>query len=69
MGFLEELAGRVEEVASAGGKFADSFVRTAGSTLAGALVFVDREIGYAQRAVKRRSSNTTHERRGSRKRD
>ncbi|HYY48978.1 MAG TPA: hypothetical protein VFA17_09920 [Thermoplasmata archaeon] len=67
MGFFQDLAGRVEEAASAGGKFADAFVRTAGSTLAGALVFVDREIGYAQRAVKRRTSNTTTQRRGSRK--
>ena len=54
MGFLQELAGRVEEVASAGGKFADAFVRTAGATVAGALAFVDREIAYAQAATKKR---------------
>jgi orotate phosphoribosyltransferase len=54
MGFLQEIAGRVEEVAAAGGKFADAFVRTAGATVAGALVFVEREIGYAQRAAKKR---------------
>lgn len=54
MKFLQELAGRVEEVASAGGKFADAFVRTAGATVAGALVFVDREITYARDAAKKR---------------
>lgn len=54
MGFFQELAGRVEEVAAAGAKFADAFVRTAGATFAGALVFVDREIGYAQQAAKKR---------------
>ncbi|MGI0150020.1 MAG: hypothetical protein ACREDF_10890 [Thermoplasmata archaeon] len=54
MGFFQELAGRVEEVASAGAKFADAFVRTAGATVAGALVFVDREIAYAQAAAKKR---------------
>ncbi|HKW43066.1 MAG TPA: hypothetical protein VJP06_02660 [Thermoplasmata archaeon] len=53
MGFLQDLAGRVEEVAAAGGKFADAFVRTAGATVSGALVFMEREIGYAQRAAKR----------------
>lgn len=53
MGFLQELAGRVEEVAAAGGKFADAFVRTAGATVSGALVFMEREIGYAQRAAKK----------------
>ena len=42
MGFLHDVAGRVEEVAAAGGKFADAFVRTAGATVAGALVFVER---------------------------
>ena len=51
MGFLQELAGRVEEVATAGGKFADAFVRTAGATVAGALTFVEKEIGYAKRAA------------------
>ena len=55
MGFLQELAGRVEEVATAGGKFADAFVRTAGATVAGALAFVDREIAYAQQASKKRN--------------
>jgi len=54
MGFLQELAGRVEEVAAAGGKFADAFVRTAGATVSGALVFMEREIGYAQKAAKKR---------------
>ncbi len=53
MGVLHELAGRVEEVAAAGGKFADAFVRTAGATLSGALAFVDREFGYARRAAKK----------------
>jgi orotate phosphoribosyltransferase len=61
MGFFQELAGRVEEVAAAGAKFADAFVRTAGATVAGALVFVDREIGYAQRAAKKRKSPGTEE--------
>jgi len=59
MGFLQELAGRVEEVATAGGKFADAFVRTAGATVAGALAFVDREITYAQQASKKRKSGET----------
>jgi len=54
MGFLQEIAGRVEEVAMAGGKFADAFVRTAGATVAGALVFVEREIEFAQNAAKKR---------------
>ena len=53
MGFIQELSVRVEEVASAGGKFADALVRTAGLTLSRALVFVDREIGYAQRFGKK----------------
>jgi hypothetical protein len=66
MGFLQELAGRVEEAASAGGKFADAFVRTAGATFAGALVFVEKEIGYAQRAVKRRKTEGGSDRRPSR---
>jgi hypothetical protein len=69
MGFLQELAGRVEEVASAGGKFADAFVRTAGATFAGALVFVEREIGYAQKAAKRRKTESPGDRRPSRKED
>jgi len=55
MGFLQELAGRVEEVAVAGGKFADAFVRTAGATVSSALVFMEREIGYAQKAAKKRT--------------
>jgi orotate phosphoribosyltransferase len=63
MGFLQEIAGRVEEVAAAGGKFADAFVRTAGATLSGALVFVDREIGYAQRAAKRNAASKAEGRR------
>jgi hypothetical protein len=63
MGFLQELAGRVEEVAAAGGKFADAFVRTAGATLSGALAFVDREIGYAQRAAKRTADSKPERRR------
>jgi hypothetical protein len=66
MGFLQDLAGRVEEVATAGGKFADAFVRTAGATVAGALVFAEREIGYAQRALKRRKSEGAHGRERSR---
>jgi hypothetical protein len=53
MGILQDLAGRVEEVAVSGGKFADAFVRTAGAAVAGALVFVEKEIGFAQRAAKR----------------
>jgi len=53
MGVLQDLAGRVEEVAVSGGKFADAFVRTAGAAVAGALVFVEKEIGYAQKAAKR----------------
>lgn len=53
MGFFEELAGRVDEAAVAGGKFADSLVRAAGYTISGVLAFVDKEIGYAQKAVKR----------------
>ena len=53
MGLLQDLAGRVEEVAVSGGKFADAFVRTAGAAVAGALIFVEKEIGYAQRAAKR----------------
>ncbi|TLZ95455.1 MAG: hypothetical protein E6J95_02285 [Methanobacteriota archaeon] len=56
MGLLQDLAGRVEEVAVSGGKFADAFVRTAGAAVAGALVFVEKEIGYAQRAAKRPKS-------------
>jgi hypothetical protein len=55
MGFIQELSVRVEEVASAGGKFADALVRTAGLTLSRALVFVDRELGYAQRFGKKSS--------------
>jgi hypothetical protein len=62
MGFLQELAGRVEEVAAAGGKFADAFVRTAGATVSGALVFMEREIGYAQRAAKKRRPEASEER-------
>ncbi|HEX9340688.1 MAG TPA: hypothetical protein VF992_05895 [Thermoplasmata archaeon] len=57
MGFFQQLAGRVEEFAAAGGKFADAFVRTAGATVSGALVFVDREIGYAAKAAKKRSAS------------
>ena len=59
MGFLQQLAGRVEEVAAAGGKFADAFVRTAGATISGALVFVDREIGFAAQAAKKRTTAKT----------
>ncbi len=62
MGFLQELAGRVEEVAEAGGKFADAFVRTAGATLSSALVFVDRELGYAQRAAKKATAGKREDR-------
>ncbi len=62
MGFLQELAGRVEEVAAAGGKFADAFVRTAGATVSGALEFVEREIGYAQRAAKKSARRKTEAR-------
>jgi orotate phosphoribosyltransferase len=58
MRFLQELAGRVEEAAQAGGKFAEALVRTAGAAVSGALVFVDREIGYAEQAVKKRSKRT-----------
>lgn len=65
MGFLQELAGRVEEVAVAGGKFADAFVRTAGATVSGALTFVEREIGYAKRAAaKRKAGARPAEKRG-----
>jgi len=64
MGFLQELAGRVEEAAAAGGKFADAFVRTAGATVSGALVFVEREIGYAQRAAKKRAGERPEGRKG-----
>ena len=67
MGFLQDLAGRVEEVAAAGGKFADAFVRTAGTTVAGALVFVEREIGYAQRAAKRPKSGKSGDKEVTRK--
>ena len=56
MGFFQELAGRVEETAAAGAKFADAFVRTAGHTISGALLFVDREIAYAQKAAKKRTA-------------
>jgi hypothetical protein len=62
MGFLQELAGRVEEAAAAGGKFADAFVRTAGATVSGALVFMEREIGYAQRAAKKSARGKTEDR-------
>lgn len=62
MGFLQQIAGRVEEVAEAGGKFADAFVRTAGATLSGALVFMDRELGYAQRAAKKATGEKTEAR-------
>jgi orotate phosphoribosyltransferase len=65
MGSLRDLAGRVEEVATAGGKFADAFVRTAGATVAGALVFAERELGYARRALKRRKSEGDQGREGS----
>lgn len=54
MGFFEELAGRIDEAAVAGGKFADSLVRAAGATISGVLAFVDKEIKYAQKAAKRR---------------
>lgn len=67
MRFLQDLAGRVEEVATAGGKFADAFVRTAGATVAGALAFVDREIGYAQSAMKKRRDAGPAERAANRK--
>lgn len=68
MGFLQELAGRVEEVAVAGGKFADAFVRTAGATMAEALTFVEREIGYAKRAAaKRKVGPTSREKRSPKK--
>ena len=67
MGFLREMAGRVEDVAAAGGKFADAFVRTAGATVAGALVFVEKEIGYAQRAAKRQKPGKSSEREVTRK--
>lgn len=69
MGVFQELAGRVEEVAEAGAKFADAFVRTAGTTFAEALVFVDREIAYAQQAMKKRREAKRPERPASRKRD
>ena len=62
MGFLQQLAGRVEEVAAAGGKFADAFVRTAGATVSGALVFVDREIGFAAQAAKKRNATKSESR-------
>lgn len=64
MGLLQELAGRVEEVAAAGGKLADVFVRTAGSTMSRALVFMEREIGYAQRLGKKTTAAKTRDRKG-----
>ena len=64
MGFFQELAGRVEEAAAAGGKFADAFVRTAGATVSSALVFVDREIAYATQASKRRTTSKPEGRKG-----
>ncbi len=69
MGFLQDMAGRVEEVAAAGGKFVDAFVRTAGATVAGALVFVEREIGYAQKAAKRPKKGRPGDREGTRKQE
>ena len=69
MGFLQDMAGRVEEVAAAGGKFADAFVRTAGATVAGALVFVEREIEYAQKAAKRPKKGRPGDREGTRKQE
>ncbi len=69
MGFLQDMAGRVEEVAAAGGKFADAFVRTAGATVAGALVFVEREIGYAQQAAKRPKKGRPGDKEVTRKRE
>jgi len=51
-------------VAAAGGKFADAFVRTAGATVSSALVFMEREIGYAQKAAKKRTGEKTESRKG-----
>jgi len=53
MGFLHELAGRVEEAAVAGGRFADSLVRVAGYAVAGVITFAEKEIEYAQKAAKK----------------
>ncbi len=53
MGFFDDLADRVEDVAAAGGKFAESVVRAAGAALSGVLVFLDREMMYARKAVKK----------------
>jgi orotate phosphoribosyltransferase len=65
MRFLQELAGRVEEAAQAGGKFAEALVRTAGVAVSGALAFVDREIGFAEQAAKKRRGRDE----GTRKKD
>jgi orotate phosphoribosyltransferase len=62
MGLLQELAGRVEEVATAGGRFADTFVRTAGFTVSRALAFVEREIGYAQKLGKKTTATKARNR-------
>ncbi len=59
MGFFEDLAGRVEETAEAGGKFADSLVRAAGAAVSGMLVFVGREMAYAEEAVKKSATGRT----------
>lgn len=59
MRFFEELAGRVEEAAEAGGKFADSLVRLAGATVSRTLVFVDRELAFAQKAAKKATAGRT----------
>ncbi len=64
MGSLQELAGRVEEVAAAGAKFADAFLRTAGFTVSRALLFVEREIGYAQKLGKKPTGTKARDRRG-----
>jgi len=58
MRFLQELAGRVEEAAQAGGKFAEALVRTAGVAVSGALAFVDRRSGLPSRRGKKRRGGT-----------
>lgn len=54
MTYLKELGTYVEQAAQAGGKFADALVRAAGYALSGALGFVDKEMEYASKAVKKR---------------
>ena len=64
MGSFEDLAGRVNEAAAAGGKFADSLVRVAGAAVSGVLVFLDREMAYAQKAMKKSATERTGQTKG-----